>query len=73
MCFNLASEEFNNMSREEVFEQCLRMKPIFVVIESKLEKSASDDICKNQQGSMKYSSGFEGIASRATPHKFWRS
>lgn len=73
MCLKLVSEEFNNVSREEVFEQCLRIKHIFVVIDSNREKSASDDICKNQQASMKCFVRIRGDRTKSNSHKFLRS
>lgn len=51
---NLASEDFASCSRQDIVDECLRIKPIFVVIDSKMSASTSGDLCRNQQLSMKY-------------------
>lgn len=52
MCINLAAEEFINRSLEDIVNQCLRIKPIFVVADSRMETSATDEFCQNQHFSM---------------------
>lgn len=48
MCLNPASEEFASCSPQEIIAQCIRMKPIFVIIGSRMSASTSGEICRNQ-------------------------
>lgn len=54
MCVNLAMEEINNFSREDIVNRCLRSKPNSIVLDSRIETCTSDGICQNQQLCMKY-------------------
>lgn len=53
-CLNIASEECNSVSREDIIDQCPRIMPIPVSIDSSMSAISSGQAGQHQQFSMRH-------------------
>lgn len=67
MCLNLASREFSQLNREGIIDLCLRIKPIFVVIDSSMNNDQSEYVCRGQHQSMRCFIRIQGESIETNP------